>query len=131
MRSNQLSYSPEVVCIMPQIGSVCQISRNSTASLSTMRHFNRGYALVFTLVLIAALLGMRWTYQLAAPYVATKTEKMATYTIDDWISFFKLDDMLGEPDITPVPADQYPFTITPQPTKIQTPKPTLTPSPES
>ena len=94
-----------------------------------MRRFNRGYALLFTLVLIAALLGMHWTYQRAAPYFAMKTKAFATYTIDDWIGFFRLDELLGEPDITPVPADQYPFTITP--TSNENPTPTTTPMPPS
>ncbi len=87
-----------------------------------MRKFNRGYALAFLLVLLAALWGIHWTYQRAAPYFQAKTQEMATYTIDDWITFFHLDDMLGEPDITPVPADQYPFTITPHSTP-ETPTP--------
>ena len=80
-----------------------------------MRKFNRGYALFFLLVLIAAYLGVRWTYQRVEPYFSARAETFASYTLDDWITFFKLDEALGEPDITPVPADQYPFTITPHP----------------
>lgn len=90
-----------------------------------MRRFNRGYAIIFLLVLIAALLGVRYSYQYAAPYFSEKAESVSTYTMDDWISFFHLDETLGEPDVTPVPADQYPFTITPHPT------PTATATPES
>jgi len=79
-----------------------------------MRKFNRGYALFFLLVLIAAYLGARWTHQRVEPYVSARAETFASYTLDDWITFFRLDEALGEPDITPVPADQYPFTITPR-----------------
>ncbi len=92
-----------------------------------MRKFNRGYAFFFLLVLIAAYFGMRWTYQRAEPYFSARAEEFASYTLDDWLTFFKLDEALGEPDITPVPADQYPFTITPPPS----PSPAATPSPES
>jgi hypothetical protein len=104
-----------------------------------MRKFNRGYALFFLLVLIAAYFGMRWTYQRAEPYFSSKAAEFASYDLDDWLTFFKLDETLGEPDFTPVPADQYPFTITPRstgtPTTTVTPKPqetpTATPVPES
>jgi hypothetical protein len=104
-----------------------------------MRKFNRGYALFFLLVLIAAYFGMRWTYQRAEPYFSAKAAEFASYDLDDWLTFFKLDETLGEPDFTPVPADQYPFTITPRstgtPTTTVTPKPqetpTATPAPES
>jgi len=61
------------------------------------------------------------------PYFSARAEEFANYTLDDWLTFFKLDEALGEPDITPVPADQYPFTITPHPT----PASTSTPAPES
>ena len=90
-----------------------------------MRKFNRGYALFFLLVLIAAYFGTRWTYRRAAPYFSARAQEFASYTLDDWITFFKLDEALGEPDITPVPADQYPFTITPRPSA--TPAITVTP----
>ena len=104
-----------------------------------MRKFNRGYALFFLLVLIAAYFGMRWTYQRAEPYFSAKAAEFSSYDLDDWLTFFKLDETLGEPDFTPVPADQYPFTITPRstgtPTTTVTPKPqetpTATPAPES
>ncbi|HID35702.1 MAG TPA: hypothetical protein EYP25_14255 [Anaerolineae bacterium] len=88
-----------------------------------MRRFNRGYAIIFLLVLIAAYFGMRWTYQRAEPYFQAKAEEVTSYTIDDWIAFFRVDEWFGEPDITPVPADQYPFTITPRPTSSVTPAP--------
>ncbi len=89
-----------------------------------MRKFNRGYAIFFLLVLIAAYLGMRWTYQRVEPYFMAKAETFASYTLDDWLAFLKLDEALGEPDVTPVPADQYPFTITPHPHPTPTPTPT-------
>jgi len=92
-----------------------------------MRKFNRGYALFFLLVLIAAYLGTRWTRQRVEPYFAARAEEFASYTLDDWLTFFRLDEALGEPAITPVPADQYPFTITPHPTGT----PSVTPVPES
>ncbi len=92
-----------------------------------MRKFNRGYALFFLFVLIAAYLGVRWTYQRVEPYFSAQAETFASYTLDDWITFFKLDEALGEPDITPVPADQYPFTITPHPSGA----PAVTATPES
>ena len=91
-----------------------------------MRKFNRGYAIIFLLVLIAAFFGVKWTYQRVEPYFITKAETLASYTLDDWITFLKLDEALGEPDITPVPADQYPFTITPHPTAT----PASTPGPQ-
>jgi hypothetical protein len=90
-----------------------------------MRKFNRGYALFFLLVLIAAYFGAKWTYQRAEPYFSAQAAEFSSYTLDDWITFFKLDEALGEPDITPVPADQYPFTITPHPSG--TPAVTITP----
>jgi len=80
-----------------------------------MRRFNRGYAIFFLLVLIAALLGVRYSYQRAAPYFSEKAETFSAYTLDDWIALLHLDETLGEPAITPVPADQYPFTLTPPP----------------
>ena len=86
-----------------------------------MRKFNRGYALLFLLVLIAAYLGMRETHQRLEPYFVARAEDFSRYTLDDWIAFFRLDEALGEPDITPVPADQYPFTVTPRPPTPQTP----------
>ncbi len=92
-----------------------------------MRKFNRGYAFFFLLVLIAAYLGMRWTYQRVEPYFTARAEEFAGYTLDDWLTFFKLDESLGDPDITPVPADQYPFTVTPHPASA----PGVTPTPES
>ncbi|HHB90620.1 MAG TPA: hypothetical protein ENK60_04860 [Anaerolineae bacterium] len=96
-----------------------------------MGRLNRGYAIAFLLVLIAAYLGMRWTYQRAAPYFQAKAQEFATYTIDDWIVFFRVEDLVGEPDITPVPAHQYPFTITPRPTETPAATPQPTPPPES
>ena len=81
-----------------------------------MRKFNRGYAIFFLLVLIAAYAGARWSYQRAQPWLTARTGAFAEYTLDDWLTFLHLDDALGEPDVKPVPADQYPFTITPPPT---------------
>ena len=94
-----------------------------------MRKFNRGYAIFFLLVLVAAYFGMRWTYQRVEPYFTARAEEFASYKLDDWLTFFKLDETLGEPDITPVSADQYPFTITPR--ASGTPTTTVTPAPES
>jgi len=89
-----------------------------------MRKFNRGYAIVFLLVLIAAYLGMRWTYPRVEPYFARKSAELASFTVDDWLTLLGLDETLGGPDVTPVPADQYPFTITPPPTPTSTSTPT-------
>jgi len=88
-----------------------------------MRRFNRGYAVVFLLLLLAALLGTRWAYQRVEPYFQAKAQEFASYSVDDWITFFRVDDWFGEPDITPVPAGQYPFTITPRPKTTVTPTP--------
>jgi len=81
-----------------------------------MRKFNRGYAIFFLLILLAAWLGARYSYQRAQPYFQTQAQTFSAYSLDDWITFFKLDDTLGDPLITPVPADQYPFPLTPAPT---------------
>ena len=81
-----------------------------------MRKFNRGYAIFFLLVLLAAWLGARYSYQRAQPYFEERAQTFSTYSLDDWISTFKLDETLGDPLITPVPADQYPFPLTPGPT---------------
>ena len=88
-----------------------------------MRRFNPGYTLAFLLVLLAAYLGWRWTYPRAEAYFQNRMHTFATYTVDDWIAFFHVDEWFGEPDITPVPAGQYPFTITPHPTTTTTPEP--------
>jgi len=96
-----------------------------------MRRFNRGYAIAFLLVLIAAYVGLRWTYQRAEPYFQARAQEFARYTVDDWIAFFRVDDWFGEPDITPVPADQYPFTITPRPSVTPATTPAATPAPGS
>jgi hypothetical protein len=79
-----------------------------------MRKFNRGYALFFLLILLAAWLGARWSYQRVQPYFDAQAATFSSYSLDEWLSFFKLDEALGDPQITPVPADQYPFPLTPE-----------------
>ena len=80
-----------------------------------MRHFNRGYALAFLLIIIVAVLAIRWTHgQVEGRYQAEFNE-IAEYTLDDWLEVLRLEELLGDPPVTPLPADQIPFLDTPTP----------------
>ncbi|MBX7236576.1 MAG: hypothetical protein K1X65_19500 [Caldilineales bacterium] len=68
-----------------------------------MRRFNRGYVWLFLAVLIVALLSVRWTHQQFEGRYQARMETIAGYTLDDWLTVLKLDDLLGDPPVTPQP----------------------------
>lgn len=69
-----------------------------------MRRFNRGYVWLFLIVFIVALLGVRWTHQRIEGRYQTRMDAIAQYTLDDWLTALKLDELLGDPPVTPSPA---------------------------
>ncbi len=68
-----------------------------------MRRFNRGYVWLFLVVLIVALAATRWTHQRLEGRYQARMEIIAGYTLDDWLTVLRLDDLLGDPPVTPQP----------------------------
>lgn len=68
-----------------------------------MRRFNRGYIWLFLAVLIVALISVRWTHQQLEGRYQARMETIAGYTFDDWLTVLRLDDLLGDPPVTPQP----------------------------
>ena len=83
--------------------------------LSAMRRFNRGSALIFLFILLVALLAVRWTHQQVEGRYQAELARLAVYTIDDWLAVFRLEELLGDPPVTPIPLDQLLQTPTPTP----------------
>lgn len=75
-----------------------------------MRRFNRGYVWLFLLILVVALLAVGWTHQRIEGRYQAQMDEVASYTFDDWLAVLKLDDLLGDPPVTPNPVP----TSTPQ-----------------
>ncbi|RME42784.1 MAG: hypothetical protein D6791_16915 [Chloroflexi bacterium] len=80
-----------------------------------MRKFNQGYSLVFLAIIIVALLAVMWAHARVQGTYQARVEEMAHYTVDDWIAFFRLEELLGEPKVTPIPFEEL-FPPTPSPT---------------
>jgi hypothetical protein len=86
--------------------------------LLAMRRFHPGYTLAFLLVLLAALLGTRWFHQRLEGRYQERLRVVTEYTIDDWIRVLRLEELLGEPVVTPIPLDAL---LAPTPTTTPTP----------
>ncbi len=78
-----------------------------------MRHFNRGSALVFIFIIVVAALSIRWTYQRVEGRYQPQFNELAEYTVDDWLEVLRLEEILGDPPVTPLSADQLPLLSTP------------------
>ncbi len=83
-----------------------------------MRRFHPGYTLAFLIVLLVALFGARWFHQRLEGRYQERLSAVATYTVDDWIRVLRLEELLGEPVVTPVPLDAW---LTPTPGVTPTP----------
>ena len=84
-----------------------------------MRRFNRGYALIFLFMIVVAILAIRYTHQQVDGRYQAEMSQYVDYELDDWIDVLGLEELLGDPPVTPFPADQLPV------------KPTGTPAPAS
>lgn len=83
-----------------------------------MRRFHPGYTLAFLIVLLAALLATRWFHQRLEGRYQERLNAVAAYTVDDWIRILRLEELLGEPVVTPIPLDAL---LAPTPTATPTP----------
>ncbi len=79
------------------------------------RRFNRGYALIFLLILLLALFSIYQVHEAVAGQYQNKTAAWVDYTLDDWLAVFHLDQLLGEPKVEAVPAYRALATPTPVP----------------
>ncbi|NOX62959.1 MAG: hypothetical protein GXP42_13605 [Chloroflexi bacterium] len=79
-----------------------------------MRRFNRGYALGFLLIIIVSILAIRWSYARVEGRYQARVNELAQYTLDDWLEVLRLEEWLGEPEVTPIPVEQILGTPTPQ-----------------
>lgn len=68
-----------------------------------MRRFNRGYVWLFLVILAIAILSVRWTHQRIEGRYQAHMDAIAHYTMDDWLTVLKLEDLLGDPPVTPIP----------------------------
>lgn len=68
-----------------------------------MRRFNRGYVWLFLFILVVALLGVRWTHERIEGRYQARIDTIAGYSLDDWLTVLRLDDLLGDPPVTPNP----------------------------
>jgi hypothetical protein len=80
-----------------------------------MQRFNLGTALVFLFILIVAIFAIRGVHQRIEGRYQAETATMVEYTLDDWLDVLGLYDLLGEPPVTPFPADQLPIAPTSTP----------------
>ncbi len=78
-----------------------------------MRRFNRGYAFSFLLIIIVAVFAIRWSHARVEGRYQTEVNKLAQYTLDDWLEVLRLEEWLGEPEVTPIPVEQILGTPTP------------------
>ena len=83
-----------------------------------MRRFNRGYALIFLFMIVVAIFAIRYVHLQVDGRYQTEMSQYVDYELDDWIDVLGLEEFLGDPPVTPFPADQLPI------------KPTGTPAPE-
>ncbi len=84
-----------------------------------MRRFNRGYALIFLFMIVVAILAVRYVHQQVDGRYQAEMSQYVEYELDDWIDVLGLEEFLGDPPVTPFPADQLQVA------------PTRTPAPES
>lgn len=84
-----------------------------------MRRFNFEYAVVFLLILLVTIFAIRWVHSRVEGRYQAQISKVASYTLEDWIGILKVDTLVGDPPVTPLPADKLPFT--PSPIRIPTP----------
>lgn len=84
----------------------------------SMRRFHPGYTLAFLIVLLAALLATRWFHQRLEGRYQERLNAVTAYTVDDWIRVLRLEELLGEPVVTPIPLDVL---LAPTPTATPTP----------
>lgn len=80
-----------------------------------MQRYNRGAALAFVIILIVIALAIAGVYRRVEGRYQARAQELASYSLDDWINLLNLDDLVGEPPITPLPADQMPIRATPTP----------------
>ena len=73
-----------------------------------MRRFNPGLALIFLLIIIVAIAAIRFTHQRVEGRYQAEMGQIAEYGLDEWIEVLGLEDFLGDPPVTPFPADQLP-----------------------
>ncbi len=73
-----------------------------------MRRFNPGPALIFLLILIVAITAIRFTHQRVEGSYQAEMSQIAEYGLDEWIEVLGLEEFLGDPPVTPFPADQLP-----------------------
>ena len=82
-----------------------------------MRRFNPATAIVFLLILIVAIVAIRGVHQRVEGRYQAEMAEIAEYKLDDWLDVLGLYELLGEPPVTPFPAEQLPLapTSTPEP----------------
>jgi hypothetical protein len=81
-----------------------------------MRRFNRGYALIFLFMIVVALVAIRYVHQQVDGRYQAEMSQYTEYGLDDWIDVLGLEEFLGDPPVTPFPADQIPIAPTDTPT---------------
>jgi len=70
------------------------------------QRFNRGAALAFLFILLVALFSVYQIHQQIAGSYQAKTRVWSDYSLDDWLTVLRLDEILGEPVATPIPVEQ-------------------------
>ena len=80
-----------------------------------MRRFNRGAAIFFLVIILVALLSVRWVHQRVEGHYQEQLAGIAAYTLDDWLNVLRLEEILGDPPVTPVPVEEFIRTQTPEP----------------
>ncbi len=84
-----------------------------------MRRFNFEYAIVFLLIIMVTLFAIRWVHGRIEGRYQAQVNQVASYSLEDWIGILKVDTLVGDPPVTPLPADRLPFT--PSPASTPTP----------
>jgi len=73
-----------------------------------MRRFNPGPALIFLLILVVAIVAISFTHQRVEGRYQAEMGQIAGYGLDEWIEVLGLEEFLGDPPVTPFPAEQLP-----------------------
>ena len=81
-----------------------------------MRRFNPGPALIFLLILIVAIVAIRFAHQRVEGRYQAELAQIVEYDLDDWIETLGLEELLGDPPVTPFPAELLPVEPTGTPT---------------
>ncbi len=84
--------------------------------LIIMRRFHFEYAFGFLLIILVTLFATRWFHGRIEGRYQAETARVAAYGFEDWIGLLKVDTLVGEPPVTPQPADKLPFTPSPRTT---------------